>query len=125
MIVLDASAWIDVLTAGLDLVELEDDDIIVPPHFDVEVMGSIRALVQRREIELQVADVAIDRHLRAQFTRVFDPEDARRAWALRDSLSFTDAWYVALARRLGATWITADQRAGRTARRLDITVSIV
>jgi predicted nucleic acid-binding protein len=44
---------------------------------------------------------------------------------LRDSLSFTDAWYVALARRLEATWITADQKAGRTASRFGVTVRIV
>lgn len=125
MIVLDASAWIDVLTAGLDIPELAQADLYVPPHFDVEVTVSIRALAQRGEIDPADADLSLDRHLRGTFRREFDPDDVQHAWRLRESMSLADAWYVALAQRLGATWVTADQRAGRTARRMGVAVSVV
>lgn len=125
MIVLDASAWVDVLTAGVDVPALATDDIAVPPHFDVEVLGSIRALQQHGELEAAAADVAVERHLRAVFDRAFDPADIRAAWVLREAMSFRDAWYVSLAQRLDALWVTADQKAARTARRLDLAVQLV
>lgn len=125
MIVLDASAWIDVLTAGVDVPALATDDIVVPPHFDVEVIGSIRALQQQGVIDPAAADKAVDRHLRGVFERSYEHADIRQAWALRDSMSFRDAWYVGLAQRLDALWVTADREAARTARRLDVTVQVV
>lgn len=125
MIVLDASAWIDVLTAGLEVDELADHDLLVPAHFDVEVVGAIRALVQHGAIGSADGDSALDRHLRGEFSRVYDARDARFAWSIRESMALADAWYVAIAHRLGAPWITADQQAGRTARRLGVDVTVV
>lgn len=125
MIVLDASAWIDVLVAGLEIPELEQNEVLVPPHFDVEVLGSIRALAQRGTISADEADVVTARHLRAPFTRDSDLADARYAWSVRERMAFADAWYVGLAVRRNATWVTADQRAGRTARLLGAPVTIV
>lgn len=117
MIVLDASAWVDVLAGGSRGSALEDEDISVPPHFDVEVIGSIRALHQRRVLTGGAADLAVDRHLRAPFVRSFEPADARAAWTMREAMSYRDAWYVALAQRLDAAWVTADLRAARAAER--------
>ncbi|MDF8264370.1 type II toxin-antitoxin system VapC family toxin [Luteipulveratus flavus] len=117
MIVLDASAWVDVVAGGSRGSVLESKDITVPPHFDVEVIGSIRALHQRRVLTDDAADRAVDRHLRAPFVRSFEPADARAAWTLREAMSSRDAWYVALAQRLEAVWVTADLRAARVAGR--------
>lgn len=125
MIVLDASAWVDVLTAGLDADEHLRDGVTVPPHFDAEVVGSILALSQRSLIDQVEAEKAVRRHLAAPFTRDFDPADIAAACQWRESMSLTDAWYAALAKRLDATWVTADQRAGRAARMLGIDVEIV
>ncbi len=125
MIVLDASAWVDVLTAGLQADEHLRDGVIVPPHFDAEVVGTIRALSQRSLIDRVAADQAVRRHLAAPFTRLFEPVDVVAAWQWRESMSFTDAWYAALASRLDVAWVTADQRAGRTARALGVDVEIV
>lgn len=124
MIVLDASAWVDVLVAGASAAAL-DDTIVVPPHFDAEVIGALRALVQRGPLPLSTAERALDRHLRAPFDREFDPDDIQAAWRWRESLSLTHAWYAVLARRLRVTWVTADQRAAATARRLGVEVEIV
>lgn len=124
MIVLDASAWVDVLVAGSSAKAL-DDTIVVPPHFDAEVIGALRGLVQRGALPLAKAERALDRHLRAPFDRDFDPGDIQAAWRWRESLSLTDAWYAVLARRLRVTWVTADRRAVATARTLGVEVEIV
>jgi predicted nucleic acid-binding protein len=123
--VLDASAWVNVLTAGLEVPALDRTDLLVPPHFDAEVVGAVRALRRRRLISDTQATATVDRHLRAAFWRVHDPSDIRQAWAWRDVLSFRDAWYVALALRLGASWVTADQRAAGTAARIGALVQVV
>lgn len=125
MIVLDASAWVDVLAGQGDDALLRHDELVVPPHFDVEVLASVRSLAQRRVIGDGAADRAKHRHLRAPFTRTFDPADAIAAWELREAMSFRDAWYVALARRLQVPWITADGKAAGVAERLGVQVRLV
>jgi predicted nucleic acid-binding protein len=125
VIVLDASVWVSVLAAGLEVPDLDRTDLYVPPHFDAEVIGALRALRRRRLISDAQATVAVDRHLRAAFWRAHDPSDIRQAWIWRDALSFRDGWYVALAHRLDASWVTADQRAGKTAARLGTPVQLV
>jgi len=125
VIVLDASAWIDVLVAGLEIPDLATDDLCVPPHFDVEVLGSLRALQHRDSIDRSQADTAAERHLRGLFDRVYDSVDLRRAWGLRAAMSFRDAWYVALTERLEARWVTGDSKAARAARGLGIATQVV
>ncbi len=117
MIVLDASVWVDVLAAGAELPELAEHDLKVPPHFDMEVVGGIRALNQHGQIGSQQADDALQRHLRAPLDRILDQRDIERAWKLREALSIADAWYVALAQRLRVSWLTHDDKAARTAQK--------
>lgn len=124
MIVLDASAWLDVLVAGSSHDALSDE-IVVPPHFDVEVVGTLRALSQRGSLSPASAEGALDRHLRAPFTRDFDPVDLQAAWRWRESMSLADAWYAVLARRKHATWVTSDRRAAETATRLGVEVTVL
>jgi predicted nucleic acid-binding protein len=121
VIVLDASAWVSALTTGNQAPELGNHELAVPPHFDSEVLGSVRALQQRETITTQQADDCLQRHLATVFERIFDRRDIRTAWRLRASMSFADAWYVALAERLGVSWLTADEHASRTAgKRIDV-----
>lgn len=124
MIVVDASAWVDVLIGSVLIPELAEDRLSVPPHFDAEVLGSIRALNQRGRLADIVADVAMQRHMRAPFDRVFEPGDMARDWTYRASMSFSDAWYVAIAERLNAWWFASDAKAARAAPR-HVTVRIV
>ncbi|MCK0112627.1 type II toxin-antitoxin system VapC family toxin [Ornithinimicrobium sp. F0845] len=120
MIVLDASAWVDVLTGVISPPD-PDEPVVVPPHFDAEVVGSLRALQQRAVISAEDADRALDQHLRARFSAEWTEADIRQAWRWRDSMSVADGWYAAMALRLNATWVTTDQRAGATARRHGVT----
>lgn len=105
--------------------ELLEGRVCVPPHFDAEVVGALRALVQRDVLHPAGAERAIDRHLRAPFDREFDPADVQAAWRIRESLSFADAWYAVLARRLGTSWLTADAQAASTARGLGVEVAVL
>lgn len=124
MIVLDASAWVDVLVSGSSHDTLSEE-VVIPPHFDVEVVGTLRVLAQRGEISQSAAEVALDRHLRAPFNREFDPADIQGAWRWRESMSLADAWYAVLARRKHATWLTSDRRAAETAIRLGVEVTLL
>lgn len=121
MIVLDASAWVDVLT-GVAAPPDDSEEVLVPPHFDAEVVGALRALTQRAVISAAAADRALAQHLRAGFVIERDPADIHQAWLWRDSMSLTDAWYAALAHRRAATWVTTDLRAAATAERHGVRV---
>ena len=123
MIVLDASAWVDMVTGLVPPFE-PADDVVVPPHFDAEAVGALRALEQRRALPADVARHLLEHHLRAGFAVEHDPADVRRAWGWRDSMSITDAWYAAMALRHAGTWITRDARAARTARRHGVQVQV-
>lgn len=115
MIVLDASAWLDILVGTAEPPDPEDE-VVVPPHFDAEVLGSLRVLEQRGQIAPQMAAEALRIHLSASFDMVRDPSDLQQAWLWRDQFSVSDAWCIALASRLGIPWITSDGRAARRAR---------
>ncbi|WP_109474321.1 type II toxin-antitoxin system VapC family toxin [Ornithinimicrobium cavernae] len=123
MIVLDASAWVDILT-GIIAPPPAEESVIVPPHFDAEVVGALRALNQRGVLADEAAERALGQHLRADFGVERDEADVHQAWRWRDSLSVTDGWYAALALRRGATWLTTDRRAATTARRHGVTVTV-
>lgn len=121
MIVLDASAWVDVL-CGVAGPPASDETVVVPPHFDAEVVGALRALGQRQILTDEQAELAVDQHLRAGFTIERDIDDVRRAWQWRESMSLPDAWYAALASRHSAPWVTSAHRAATTARRFGVEV---
>ncbi len=121
MIVLDASAWVDILSGVVEPPD-PDEPVLVPPHFDAEVLGALTALNQRRILTDDEAEHAVDQHLRAGYTIERDDADVHQAWRWRATMSLADAWYAALARRHGAPWVTTDRRAAATARRLGVTV---
>lgn len=124
MIVLDASAWVDVLTGVVpppDPVE----PVVVPPHFDAEVVGALRALDQRNVLSTGEAEVALRLHLQAEFPMERDHADVLQAWRWRESMSLAEAWYAALALRLRATWVTTDRRAATAARQQGVAVQLL
>lgn len=122
MIAFDASAWVDVL-CGVVAPPPSDEPVVVPPHFDAEVLGALRALSQRQVLTDEQAERAVDQHLRAGFTIERDSADVRQAWRWRASMSLPDAWYAALASRHGVPWVTSDRRAAATARRFGVEVT--
>ena len=119
MIVIDASATINLLAVGGDRgawVEnriLDNGLVQVPELFDLEVLNALRGLEASgaREDVIETALVGLaslraKRHAHAPFRG--------RIWALRHNLTAYDAAYVALAEALDAPLITTDARLARS-----------
>lgn len=80
----------------------------VPAIFLAEVTSGLRGLLLRHAITLEDASVARQRLRRTRVRlHTFEPY-ADRVWELRNNLTVYDAWYVAIAERLGQPLVTAD-----------------
>lgn len=115
MIVLDASALVDVLLDQADgqwvLDQLQTAEIIAPAHQPAEVLSAIArlqragALTERAAADALAASMA----LRQQLV-VPTAGQVQRAFALRDRIRVLDGLYVALAEDRGVPLLTTDQR---------------
>lgn len=111
MIVVDASSWVDRLVGRMaePLRERVDaESCAAPPHVDFEVGSVLLRLERRGAIEPGQARRLIDRFSRNPVERVRQPIDATEAVDLVNNASYADAWYIALARRLGCALMTSD-----------------
>lgn len=115
MTVIDASVWLDLVVGRLAPERLPAAPILVPGHFDAEVLSGLRGLTRGGHLALEHAQRRIDALGRAPLLRVPVQELLADAWTLSGSLSAYDAPYVALARREDITLLTADARLARGA----------
>lgn len=116
MIVVDASAMIEVLlhpSSAPELVDALDDIVIVPHLLDAEVMQVLRGLERGRRLEAEQVARLLRAYLALDLNRVPMRDLAARIWQLRHQVSAYDASYVALAEALGAPLWTADARLAR------------
>ncbi len=128
-LVLDASAAVELLLgseAGTQVSRaLRDASAIgAPAHLDAEVLSALGRLVRAGEIEDSAVAPRLAELTRAPITRYPLPPLMVAAWGLRRNVTLRDALYVALARRLGATLLTADRNLAR-APRLGIAITVV
>lgn len=103
---------------------LRGGGVLVPAHFDAEVLSALGRLVRGGEVAEERVGMLLGELVRAPFVRFALQPLLTAAWALRHSLSLRDALYVALARRLGALLVTADVRLAQ-APSLGIAVELV
>lgn len=89
----------------LDASSLHSPDLVL-----LEVAGSLRNRVIRREIEAAGASQAIGRLRRLPIVRHPVLPLIDRVWELRDNMTPYDAAYAALAERLEAPLTTADEK---------------
>lgn len=126
--VVDASVVVDLLVehpraAGVRAA-LEDVDGVAPMLLDAEVLHAITRYVRRGEMSERRAGQALELLSQAAIERFPIAPLVHDAWALRHNVSSYDAFYVALAQRLGCPLITCD-RALAGAPGLGITVTVV
>lgn len=124
MIVLDASAVIELVTAtrvGRSIAErIQDPDVTLhAPHLlDLEVAQTLRRYDAVNAIDHRRLDAALEALVQIDLTRYPHEELLPRIWALRANLTAYDAAYVALAEALDATLLTCDARLARSAAQL-------
>lgn len=87
-----------------------DDDHVAPHLIDVEVLGVLRRVMQRGQLDRTAAGQAVDELEAWPGERVGHRPLLARAWELRDTVRAADAMYVALAEALDAPLLTLDKR---------------
>lgn len=120
MLVVDASALIEILVAGprsqAATATLAADSQWLAPHcIDAEVMGVIRRDWQRGVIDETVAGLAVRDLASWPARRIPHPPLLAGSWELRHALRSWDALYVALAEELDCPLVTLDRRLARAA----------
>lgn len=119
MIVLDASAAVDVLVgrapaAGLSDRLLADGDLHAPHLLDVEIAQALRRLAAAGALSGDRATEALRDAALLPVRRYPHLALVERAWELRHGLGVYDGVYVALAELLEAPLVTCDRRLART-----------
>lgn len=116
MSVCDASLISDALTVGGPLGDaaadrLQRSAVWHAPHLlPCEVMSAVRGLSLGGRIDQSVAAAARDRLLQMRFQlHAFTPYH-ERVWELRENATAYDAWYLAIAERLGVPLVTTDAK---------------
>ena len=115
MIVLDASALIDVALAQRKvqwiLDQIDEEDVTAPAHQPAEVLSALVRMVRAEVLTPEAARKALDAAMEMP-QQLVPPSAAhvRRAFALREHIRVTDGLYVALADELGCPLVTTDRR---------------
>ena len=125
--VLDASAIVEYLIGSARAatirraVRTPGASLHIPALCDVEVASSLRRLLQRRVLSEDRAKEALSDYLDLPLTRHGHQTLLARVLSLRANFSAYDATYAALAERLGAALLTADENLARaTESHLDV-----
>lgn len=119
-LVVDASVLVAALVdTGADGTWAEGmlgSDVLVGPHLlPVEAANVLRRAALAGDLSADSAALAHADLLRLPIELFAYAPFADRAWALRDTISAYDAWYVALAESLDAAVATLDRRLARAA----------
>lgn len=117
MIVIDASALVELLVGGSPLaaklaarIDSVMESLHAPHLIDLEVASVLRGLEARRLLAPAAAAQALADLLALDLTRYSHDTFVPRIWQLRGNLTAYDAAYVALAESLAAPLVTCDGR---------------
>lgn len=111
MIVIDASAMIDLLVGeGRALRRVAGEDLAAPHLLDAEVGNVIRRRTLAGDLDERLGERAIGDLIDLEITRYAHTHLLARTWELRANLTVYDALYVALAETLNVPLVTLDSR---------------
>jgi predicted nucleic acid-binding protein len=114
VIVLDASALVDVVTdqpAKDGVLALLDQPIVAPAHQLAEALSVVARLVRGGTISARVAQAAMDEMVGLEQERVLpNRSHLRRALAMQDNVRVLDGLYAALAEERDCPLVTTDAR---------------
>ena len=122
-VVIDASALLEHLLRTprgakfTFIVRSSDADLHVPALADIEIASALVRFLVRRQITAERASQLLSALNDFPLTRHLHLPLLTRAIGLRNNFSVYDAVYVALAERLDATLVTADEKLATAARR--------
>lgn len=119
MIVLDTAAAVDYLLdlpqAPFVAEQLEAAELALAPHLlDVEVVGVLRRQVAFGTLEERRAIVALAHLATLRVMRFEHLPLVPRVWELRESVTASDAFFVALAEEAAVPLVTTDRRLARS-----------
>lgn len=118
VVVLDASAMVDLLTgqstAGAIRDRLRYKAIHVPAHFDAEVLSALGRLCRAGHLDGEEVSELLAALRRAPFSRHHVHDLVEGAWSRPDTHRLVDGLYVELAEQLRAPLITTDNRLVRS-----------
>jgi predicted nucleic acid-binding protein len=98
------------------IVRSVDADLWVPALCDIEVAAGLRRALLQGLLSVERADLALGQYVQMPLTHHGHQVLLPRVLELRSNFSAYDACYVALAERLGAEILTADERLARAVR---------
>ena len=114
VVVLDASAMVDLLTdqSGAEPIRLRlrHTAVHVPAHFDAEVLSAVDRLCRAGQLTGEDAAELLGALRRAPFSRHHLQDLLEGGWSRWNTHCLVDALYVELAEQLRAPLITTDRR---------------
>lgn len=126
MLVIDASAAIDLCLAPDGFAPLSKQELIAPSLILSETLSVLHEMRWRGNLPEQMATLGLQRR-REMPVRIIEPDDLHEeAWRIADDFGWAktyDAEYVALAKLLDCRLVTLDTRLRRGADRLGLVVT--
>lgn len=126
MLVIDASAAVDLCLGPNGFEDLQDEDLVAPPLILSESLSALHEMRWREEIPEDMAELGLQRRKQMPVRIEQAPNLSIEAWRVADEFGWAktyDAEYVALARILGCRLVTTDGQLRRGADRLGFVIT--